>query len=79
MTREFTCVVCGTKGIDRSATQNKRFCSRQCQDTYWNWKRYGKNNNNPCLHNEGVACINHNCDNCGWNPKVAKKRMEAIL
>lgn len=37
------------------------------------------NNNikNPCPHNEGVACPpsgKKNCDTCGWNPVVAKRR-----
>ena len=79
MTREFTCIICGEKGIDRSATQNKKFCSRRCQDVYWNWKRYGKTNDNPCLYNDGVSCTCHQCGNCGWNPKVIKKRMRALL
>ena len=32
----------------------------------------------PCPYNDGVACEKANCESCGWNPKVAKARSEAI-
>ena len=32
-----------------------------------------------CKHNCGVNCTaDASCDRCGWNPVVAKKRMEAL-
>lgn len=34
-----------------------------------------------CPHNEGVACDDYKqkpCHRCGWNPKVAQKRLEKI-
>lgn len=34
---------------------------------------------NPCVHNDGVVCNVQHCDTCGWNPIVAKARMESIL
>lgn len=77
--REFTCVECGTKGIDRSHAQNKRFCSKECCDSYWNKRRNGGYKGyQACKYNEGVSCIEHKCGSCGWNPAVAKKRSEAI-
>ena len=33
----------------------------------------------PCIHNDGVVCDVHNCETCGWNPDVEKKRKEAIM
>ena len=31
-----------------------------------------------CIVNEGVSChpYNRNCDTCGWNPRVARERLE---
>ena len=78
--REFVCKECGAKGIDHSAMQNKVFCSRRCYFRY-----YAKAHKNvckvelPCVFNEGVACWDRKCESCGWNPEVAKKRMEALV
>ena len=75
--REYTCVVCGEKGIDRSPGQNRKFCSKECQMRYWNRKRDGYSDE-CCKYNDGVACTDGKCNNCGWNPAVAKKRSEAL-
>ena len=32
-----------------------------------------------CPHNDACRCTARNCSRCGWNPKVAKMRMEKIL
>jgi hypothetical protein len=32
-----------------------------------------------CPHNAACRCTVQNCFRCGWNPKVAKMRMEKIL
>ena len=75
--REFTCIVCGATGIDRSHTQNKQFCCKTCADAYWRVNHgIGNDNWERCQFNEGVVCSNHKCSKCGWNPEVAKKRME---
>lgn len=33
-----------------------------------------------CTYNEGVGChpSKHHCENCGWNPAVAKERLLQI-
>lgn len=31
-----------------------------------------------CPHNSGVRCDEKMCYNCGWNPTVAKLRLEKI-
>lgn len=31
-----------------------------------------------CPHNDRVDCATLNCDSCGWNPVVAKKRLNSI-
>ena len=77
--REFTCCVCGGKGIDRSTKQEAKYCSRKCRNTYRNHQRYGKKRGDQvCPHNEGVACDSHKCDGCGWNLAVWKHRKEAL-
>ena len=70
--KEFTCIVCGKKGFDSSLTKNKKYCSRACFDKSRRMKEI------PCEYNEGVFCITRNCDTCGWNPEVEKKRKERL-
>lgn len=49
-------------------------------------KRFAEAENNPpketggvCLFNHGVMCdIAKDCDTCGWNPTVAKKRLARL-
>ena len=78
--REFTCIVCGEKGVDKSPGQDRKFCSLNCSAIHWRKARgIGLNDERPpCLYNEGVVCTNPKCSSCGWNPEVAKKRMEAV-
>lgn len=76
--REYTCVVCGAKGIDESYAHNRKYCSRRCRDIYHTNERT-KISENPCLHNENIMCNHHKCGSCGWNPAVAKKRLEAFV
>ena len=76
--REFTCIVCGAKDIDRSHTQSKVFCSLECKNYHWRKTHsQGAIEFEKCVFNEGVACDLHRCGRCGWNPTVAKKRLEA--
>lgn len=78
--KEFTCIVCGEKGIDKSSTGNKKFCSKECQHRYWDRKKNVKRDlEQSCFFNEEVACEERKCVSCGWNPAVAKMRKEAML
>ena len=75
---QYTCVVCGAKGIDRSSTGTRMFCSRDCAAKHWR-KTHGAGKTSPgCLFNDGVACEKHNCLNCGWHPSVERRRKEAM-
>lgn len=79
--REFTCLNCGIKALDMSRTKNKKFCSMHCNQTYHYKKRQGKLDVDlarPCLYNRQVQCDSFRCGTCGWNPKVEKKRKEAL-
>ena len=44
-----------------------------------NWKKKRKSYAyKTCPYNEAVRCREVGCKRCGWNPKVAKARMEAM-
>ncbi len=71
--REYMCVICGEKGIDKSAEGNRKYCSKECA----NMARYHKRRGiveNECKYNSGVTCANEKCDKCGWNPAVEELR-----
>ena len=70
--REFTCIVCGAKGIDGTTRGNRVFCSKKCCNKYQTLKLI------PCKFNEGVNCEKQECSNCGWTPDVAQRRKEAL-
>lgn len=39
----------------------------------------GRNKNTLCPHNDGIICDGiAECDGCGWNPEVEKRRIQAI-
>ena len=78
--REFNCLYCGAKVIDRSRTKTKKFCDPNCQQAYYRMKRGMGTNlmSPPCIHNISVRCFEHKCSKCGWNPKVEQKRKEAL-
>lgn len=77
--REFTCAVCGVKAIDRGVRQNAKYCSQRCRN-YANRKGIKIEEEALCLcmHNEGVLCTIRQCEGCGWNPEVEKRRKEAL-
>jgi hypothetical protein len=75
--REFTCVECGAKGIDRGPRQNAKYCSPKCNNRHRKRKLRAVEQF-ECKHNEGVICNNQKCDSCGWNPEVQKVREEKI-
>lgn len=77
--KEFTCIVCGAKGIDTSHSQNKMFCSLECKNYHWRRTHgQGESEYERCVYNDGVMCDDPNCKRCGWNPDVTKRRMGAI-
>lgn len=78
--REFVCVQCGQKVIDRSKTRSRKFCSGNCQRTYW-YRQHGVGTDiktPSCIHNKEIRCLVRKCGTCGWNPKVETRRKEAL-
>lgn len=74
--REFNCVVCGKKTIDKTTLGNGKCCSKECRLVYARAKL--GHGDIPCKFNEGVLCGVQQCENCGWNPEVEARRKEAI-
>lgn len=82
MIREYTCAVCGKRDVDRGSKQNKVVCSPECYEIYYRRKNgigIEKEGRQYCQFNDGVECYQHKCGKCGWNPKVAKKRLEVAF
>lgn len=77
--KEYTCIVCGAKGIDRSSTGARKFCSHECSNSYWRQVNGVGKKSPGCIFNEGVACEVHQCLNCGWHPRVERIRKEALV
>ena len=84
MAIEKECLYCGKKFIaDREA---RKFCSRSCSSgirgSYVFDEEaglYDENTNGfQCQYNPGVICYSMECEQCGWNPEVAKARLEAF-
>lgn len=89
MVREVICERCGV--TFKTPYKYQRFCSHSCAnrgvnyidarieekyDTNLNWTTYrGKW---ECPYHECVGCYVRNCDKCGWNPEVAKARLEKM-
>ena len=74
--REFICVACGKKAIDRTANGSKKYCSEECKKAYR--RTLAGEAVMDCKYNEGVGCDIQRCENCGWNPEVEKRRKEAL-
>ena len=70
---------CGRE-INPLDKRRRKFCCKECCDAVNKRKKNFKPIIEPefiCPHNEGVSCWSKKCSACGWNPMVAKKRMEA--
>lgn len=78
--REYNCVECGKKTVDKSLRGNGMYCSPTCNKrAYLRRKGVLQSVVILCQYNEGVACDSKNCDGCGWNPDVEKKRKELLM
>lgn len=90
MIREVICERCGI--AFKTPYKEQRFCSHSCanrgakyvpksteehfDDTLeWN-TYYGRW---ECPYQNGVGCHIRSCDKCGWNPVVAKARLDAYM
>lgn len=88
MIYEKTCPTCGT--VFKTDRIVAKFCCHRCANS--SVKFIGKEKFDPdiewyrvptdkhkwqCPYETEVACKLRRCDKCGWNPEVAKERLEA--
>lgn len=89
---EYTCAECGKVVQVRYKSLTQKFCSRYCSlkhhnktrsGTFWNDYKEPADNTIPtgeCIFQpESIECYRRNCINCGWNPVVAKARLDKIM
>lgn len=78
---EYTCEYCGKVVQVDKKWKVQKFCSKSCAASYGN-KLRGKQASiklGDCVFQpESIECYKRNCINCGWNPVVAKARLDAI-
>lgn len=76
--KPYTCLCCGTVF---QSDRFRKYCSNRCNQRYWQRNRRAgvvAPLQHECVMNEGVVCTEHSCDTCGWNPKIARKRLAVI-
>ena len=80
---EFTCPVCGkVKQVEREH-QVRTYCSKSCAQVAV--AQRNREINAVCITGEcifqpeTVECYKRTCSKCGWNPVVAKARIDAYL
>jgi hypothetical protein len=89
---EYVCEVCGKTKSVHAVRDIGRFCSTKCYGiskrldympnmdiAEFDDKTYIKpKGKSGCVFSpESIICSVRKCDNCGWNPVVAKARLEA--
>ena len=84
---EFICEYCGKTVITENMWEGRKFCDRACAAKGRNKPKqiyFGevlpRNPTGECVFQpESIECHRMNCDNCGWNPEVAKARLDKIM
>lgn len=70
------CEACGNEFVTR--LKGARFCSHKCANG--RSKTGGRSRfQTACPFNKAVICDEKKCGSCGWNPKVAQLRKEAMM
>lgn len=57
------------------------YCSKACSQAAY-YRRHSKlvlAKECLCFYNDEVLCTNKECENCGWNPVVERRRKEALV
>ena len=63
--------------VDSSAI----YCGKSCREAAYR-RRHSKvklAEECLCFYNREVLCSDKECENCGWNPVVEKRRKEALV
>lgn len=82
---EYTCEYCGKVRQARDRSRVRRFCSLACSAESRKKpkkelvkRRYREELGECVFQPTSVLCADRKCGSCGWNPVVAKARLEAI-
>ena len=82
---EYTCEYCGKVRYTPDKSRIRKFCSLACSAESRKkpkketpGRRIREDLGECVFQPESILCGNRNCGNCGWNPVVAKARLEAI-
>ena len=79
---DYTCAYCGKVVQVMLFSQKQKFCSKPCSVSYARVFRGTTPKNNPtggCIFQpDSINCFRMECGKCGWNPKVAQERLDAI-
>ena len=73
------CELCGAAFV--ITRPEKRFCSRRCATVAANRRKIARKKEEiaklgtDCKYNGALLCKDRKCDTCGWNPKVANRRL----
>lgn len=78
------CAYCGSPFPGR---KRSKYCNWDCYCKYRKAASLGVESYeeeeilmDPCRFNDGVRCLSQSeCDQCGWNPEVAERRLARIL
>lgn len=86
---EKVCPICGK--VFETNKEDQIFCGIKCAnsvgkrrkvesyDSSLEWQRVPSDQSLwQCPYQEWVACHSRYCNKCGWNPEVAKDRLEAV-
>lgn len=77
---ERKCARCGAP-LPPDAPDSRIYCGKACKRAANSGRRPNASQRfEACLFNAAVECAEkgEHCARCGWNPAVAKKRLEAI-
>lgn len=79
---EYTCPECGVTKQVRYAWEVRTYCSKKCRGKALARKYEQEREANAvseCVFQpETIMCSKRECDRCGWNPEVAKARLDAL-
>lgn len=80
---EYTCPVCGKLTQVSRSYQVRTYCSRACSAKAREAERSDISSeflNGECIFQpESIDCFKRECSKCGWNPEVAKARLDKIM
>lgn len=79
---EYTCAYCGKVTQVERRNGLQIYCSKSCAAKARNERRVkiDRPTNGECIYQpESINCDRRKCSTCGWNPDVAKARLEAFI